>query len=218
MTLSLEKAIDICKAAEQTSAQLQVMHGDMQDVSFVKKRQIRNPPNRTQQRVNTPKPRPPTDSYNQECKYCGRRHAKRDCPAYGQICRNCGKKNHFQTKCRATTSTVCTTEEIFFVGLVGDSASKAVITVTVGSSKPNSQVQFQMDTGSECNVLPLKTYCRATGDRKMKKLHRCTHKYIRTYTGERYQILGSVTLPVWRRGKQTKLTFNITNDDFMPLL
>ena len=108
-------------------------------------------------------------------------------------------------------------DEIFFVGLVGDSASKAGITVTVGSSKPNSQVQFQMDTGSECNVLTLKTYCRATGDRKMKKLHRCTHKYIRTYTGERYQTLGSVR-PVWRRGKQTKLTFNITNDDSMPLL
>ena len=108
--LSLEKAIDICKAAEQTSVQLQVMHGDMQDVSFVKKRQNRNPSSRTQQRVNTPKPRPPTDSYNQECKYCGRRHAKRDCPAYSQICRNCSKKNHFQAKCRATTSTVRTTE------------------------------------------------------------------------------------------------------------
>ena len=135
-----------------------MMHGDMQDVSFVKKRHNRNPPNRTQQRVNTPKPRPPTDSYNLECKYCGRRHAKRDCPAYGQICRKCGKKKHFQAKCRATTSTVRTTEEIFFVGLVGDSASKAVIAVTVGSSKPNSQVQFQMDTGSECNVLlPFKT-------------------------------------------------------------
>ena len=100
----------------------------------------------------------------------------------------------------------------------GAKDATAVITVTVGSLKPNSQVQFQMDTGSECNVLPLKTYCRATGDRKMRKLHRCSHKYIRTYTGERYLILGSVTLSVWRRGKQTKLTFNITNDDFMPLL
>ena len=216
--LSLDKAIDICKAAEETSAQMQVMHGEMKDVSFVKKRHNRNPPSRTQQRVNTPKPRPPTDSYNQECQYCGRRHAKRDCPAFGQICRKCKKRNHFEAKCRATTSTIHTTEEIFFVGLVGDSASKAVITVTVGSSSPSSQVQFQMDTGSECNVLPLRTYCRATGDRKMKKVQRCTHKYIRTYTGERYQILGSVSLAVWRRGKPTKLTFNITNDDFMPLL
>ena len=78
-------------------------------------------------------------------------------------------KNHFEAKFRATTSTVHTTEEIFFVGLVGDSASKAVITATVGSSKQSSQVQFQMDTGSECNVLPLRTYCRATGDRNMRK-------------------------------------------------
>ena len=108
--LSLDKAIDICKAAEETSAQMQVMHGDMQDVSFVKKRHNRNPPSSTQQRVNTPKPRPPTDSYNQECKFCGRRHARRDCPAYGQICRKCKKKKkHFEAKCRPTTSTVHTT-------------------------------------------------------------------------------------------------------------
>ena len=73
---SLEKAIDICKAAKETSAQMQVMHGEMKDVSFGKKRHNWNPPSHTQQRVNAPKPRPLTDTYNQECKFCGRRHAK----------------------------------------------------------------------------------------------------------------------------------------------
>ncbi|RLJ22759.1 hypothetical protein DJ031_00295 [bacterium endosymbiont of Escarpia laminata] len=65
--LTLEKAIDICKAAEQTSAQLQVMQGATQDVSFIRKRQTRQaastPHNRTQQRFTTPKPRAPTEQH-----------------------------------------------------------------------------------------------------------------------------------------------------------
>ena len=221
--LTLEKAIDVCKASEQTSAQLQVMQGATQDVSFVRKRQMRQtarpPPINTQQRFNSPKLRgPPEQQHQQDCRYCGRRHAKRECPAYGQTCRKCGKKNHFQAKCKATTSTVHTTEQIFFVGFIGDRSTNAVITMDVGHPRTSSRVKFQMDTGAECNVLPLKAYYGATGDRHMKKINRCTRMYIRTYTGERYQILGWVTLPVWRHGKQSSLTFNITNDDFTPLL
>ena len=221
--LTLEKAIDVCKASEQTSAQLQVMQGATQDVSFVRKRQMRQtarPPHiNTQQRFNSPKLRgPPEQQHQQDCRYCGRRHAKRECPAYGQTCRKCGKKNHFQAKCKATTSTVHTTEQIFFVGFIGDRSTNAVITMDVGHPRTSSRVKFQMDTGAECNVLPLKAYYGATGDRHMQKINRCTHMYIRTYTGERYQILGWVTLPVWRHGKQSSLTFNITNDDFTPLL
>ena len=50
--LTLEKAIDICKASEQTSAQLQAMQSGNHDVvSFVRKRQTRHaastPANRT---------------------------------------------------------------------------------------------------------------------------------------------------------------------------
>ena len=216
--LTLEKTIDICKASEQTSAQLQAMQSGNQDVvSFVRKRQIsHSPANRTYSKTSTPK----RAQEHQDCKYCGRKHGKRDCPAYGQTCRKCGKKNHFRVKCRAMqTSNIHKNEEIFFVaGLIGDTSSKAVITVDVGRSRPQSRVKFQMDTGAECNVLSRKAYCKATGDSQMKRVQCCSHKFIKTYTGERYQILGSVTLPVWRLGKQSSLTFNITADDFTPLL
>ena len=123
-------------------------------------------------------------------------------------------------KCRAVqTSNIHNNEEIFFVaGLIGDTSSKAVITVEVGRSRPQSREKFQMDTGAECNVLSRKAYCKATGDSQMKRVQCCSHKFIKTYTGERYQILGPVTLPVWRLGKQSSLTFNITADDFTPLL
>ena len=112
--LSLEKAIDICKAAEETSAQLQVMHGDMKNVSVVKKRQNRNQPKRMSH-VNTPKPKPPTDSDSYECKYCGRRHGKRDCPAFGQICHQCNGRNHFKSCCRSKKPTVTTRKKVHVV-------------------------------------------------------------------------------------------------------
>ena len=55
--LTLEKAIDICKASEQTSAQLKAMQSGNQDVvSFVRKRQISHAPaNRTYTKTSTPK-------------------------------------------------------------------------------------------------------------------------------------------------------------------
>ena len=219
--LTLEKAIDICKASEQTSAQLQAMQSGNHDVvSFVRKRQTRHaastPANRTYKKTSAPKR---ATTVEQDCKYCGRQHGTRECPAYGQTCRKCGKKNHFQAKCRAAQlSNVHMNEEVFFVGLIGDRSSKAVITVDVGRPRPQSRVQFQMDTGAECNVLSKKTNCTVTGDSQMKRVQCCSHKFIKTYTGERYQILGSVTLPVWRHGKQSNLAFNITEDDFTPLL
>ena len=52
----------------------------------------------------------------------------------------------------------------------------------------------------------------------MKRVQCYSHKFIKTYTGKRYQIFGSFTLPVWRHGKQSNLAFNITEHDFTPLL
>ena len=220
--LTLEKAIDMCKASEQTSVQLQAIQSGTHDVvSFVRKRQTRHaasrPTNRTYKKTSTPKRARTVEQ--QDCKYCGRQHGRRECPAYGQTCRKCGKKNHFQAKRReAQLSNVDMNEEVFFVGLIGDRSSKTVITVDVGRPRPQSRVQFQMDIGAECNVLPQKTYCRVTGDSQMKRVQCCPHKFINTYTGERYQILGSVTVPVWRQGKQSNLAFNIAEDDFTPFL
>lgn len=36
-----------------------------------------------------------------DCRRCGRRHAARNCAAYGETCRKCGKQNHFARMCRS---------------------------------------------------------------------------------------------------------------------
>ena len=43
-----------------------------------------------------------TKTNNQKkCKYCGKQHLPRQCPAFGQTCRKCGKKNHWANCCNA---------------------------------------------------------------------------------------------------------------------
>ena len=39
---------------------------------------------------------------NKSCKYCGKMHSKRNCPAYGKTCQKCGRDNHFKSVCRST--------------------------------------------------------------------------------------------------------------------
>ena len=36
------------------------------------------------------------------CKFCGKAHNKKECPAYGKVCNRCGQKNHFESKCRSS--------------------------------------------------------------------------------------------------------------------
>ena len=42
--------------------------------------------------------------FTKPCKFCGRRHDRGRCPAYGKTCTKCSKLNHFATVCRSTKS------------------------------------------------------------------------------------------------------------------
>lgn len=81
--LSLEKAVNICRAVEAGRLQVETIQAKeekKQQVDVVKKR-----------------------SYNKkqnDCEYCGRRHEARMCPAYGKKCAVCTKYNHFAAVCR----------------------------------------------------------------------------------------------------------------------
>ena len=107
------------------------------------------------------------------CGRCGTKHAKKNCQAFAQKCRRCGNLNHYQSLCRTK-----------LVGTVGEEASeedesyeictvdedsrpsvnKAIVHIFVSTKKPGNQVRFQVDKGSECNLLPIKLYKSLTGD------------------------------------------------------
>ena len=130
-------------------------------------------------------------------------------------------ENHFQSKCCSTNPKVNNVEEVpeevFRISQVA-TGTCALITMEVGMQNSQSKVTFQLDTGAECNLLSLKDYRRVMADEDLTQLKRCSHKFIKTYTNERYKILGSTELPTWRHGKRNVLQFNITENDLAPLL
>ena len=42
-----------------------------------------------------------TTGQRRQCRYCGRIHVPRQCPAYGKTCAGCGKTVHFRKVCQS---------------------------------------------------------------------------------------------------------------------
>ena len=114
--LSLARALDVCRAAETTRAQLKVMASEGKPeakVSVVKQRSrsstfskgshaggrgIKGTNNYTKGRYKcTHKPWATQGSI--QCKFCGRLHPPKSCPAYGKQCNRCKGWNHFAVTC-----------------------------------------------------------------------------------------------------------------------
>jgi hypothetical protein len=105
--LTLQKAIDICKASVDAGRQLRAMTtsatSDEVHATFDNGRGRRSD-NQTNRKYNGQR-----DNYvkraastNRKCNRCDRQHGKdrKDCPAIGKACRKCNKLNHYQTVCR----------------------------------------------------------------------------------------------------------------------
>ena len=116
------------------------------------------------------------------------------CPAYGKTCSKCHKPNHFTVKCRSREQypgkDVKTVEEedmdeVFPTHISAiELDDSQLVTVHLESG---SYLHFQIDTGTQCNVIPLNVYKEATKDRSLMKAIP-TNSHITAY--------GGATLPV----------------------
>ena len=139
------------------------------------------------------------------CGRCGTSHAKKKCPAFGQKCHRCGNMNHYQSLCRSKTVASVhiddgTDQYEITVGEQPSRANKALVNLYVNRRQPGNEIRFQVDTGSECDLLPLKMYKSITGDNTVEHLEKC-NKSIVSYTGERKQIALKISLPVWHKDR-----------------
>ena len=161
--MTLEKALDIARAAESTAAQIKVMTVES-GLNAVKQKE-------KEQSDDTPLV---NDNRIRNCRFCGRNHERRNCPAFGQTCAYCKKKNHFVAKCPAK-SKVSTVQEKFYLSTAGVPSGEGREVVTLNVSKDadsmtGHEVAFLMDTGAECNLLPLDVYKGVTGDLDLNSL------------------------------------------------
>ena len=115
--LTLQKAIDIVKAAEQTEQQVKNMKDENQ-VNSLKNRHKHDSLTDVKQ-----------SSFDKsgkgtkiDCGSCGRKHARKDCPAFGKTCRKCGKRITFKPnvavkRCQRSTKYQMTTMNFILASL-----------------------------------------------------------------------------------------------------
>ncbi|XP_055632562.1 uncharacterized protein LOC129773034 [Toxorhynchites rutilus septentrionalis] len=87
--ITLQKAVDVCKANEAAVEQNKLIaesaSGSSNEVHVVKSF------------------RAPKEKMN-KCAWCGRSHRPRECLAYGKKCNKCGKTGHFRSVCRSKSN------------------------------------------------------------------------------------------------------------------
>ena len=103
---------------------------------------------------------------------CGTKQPKQKCPALEQKCQRCGNLNHYQSLSARSSLLPCVGEEdsdedeSYEICTVDEeslpSVNKAFVEIFVSTKKAKAtkklgnQVRFQVDTGSECNLPPIK--------------------------------------------------------------
>ena len=104
--LTLNAALDICRVAERAQIHMKQIDGETETVHSVKGKSFdrtscktgKPPRTHTKQSQNIPK----KVYVPENCGYCGGKHRKGACPAYGKECSTCGRKNHFSRVCRTS--------------------------------------------------------------------------------------------------------------------
>ncbi|XP_044171849.1 uncharacterized protein LOC122956251 [Acropora millepora] len=95
--LTLEKALDICRASEHSKQQMKTISGTHNpNIDALKRRTGRNFANVTES------PQVQANNRRTPCGNCGTYHKPRSCPAYSKQCANCSRLGHFAKFCRST--------------------------------------------------------------------------------------------------------------------
>lgn len=210
--LTLQKAVDICRAAEASSQQLKVLQtasagASGSNIDFVRKKSDKNKPMKNTEN------RPAASQQKQKCGKCGYKHEPRKCPAFGKICMNCKKKNHFMRQCRSKKMHELQENDSdtdIFLDSVETDQNAGDWKVNVKICKKS--VSMKLDTGAQCNVLPLHIYNQIS-DRPLKP----SKSRLVSYSGHRLNTVGKVTLLVSTKNRYVPIEFEIVKDKSTPL-
>ena len=202
--LTLIKAINICKTAEISQRQLEVMQPGTQAVNVI-----------AQKKLNLQRKPEKQQITNMQCKYCAGSHKKGRCPAYSKKCRSCGKLNHFSKVCMSSKKVHQLEEasgndimeqnyDSFFIGILNSDADGNNDKWEVDLIIENKNVRCKLDTGAEANVISLKVLnSLKIPTRNIEP----TMTKLRVFGGKMITPVGKVTLAVGK--EKHKLTFHV---------
>lgn len=206
--LTLTMACDMCKAAESTATQVQVINGSENTAEPV-------------QAVFTMK----------NCKRCGTKHPINKCPAFQQKCEKCHKFNHFAKVCRTKIKKNWNHKKIHQLearenasSVVESTPDESLYVYSVTSEKTkqwtkilqveNKEITFKVDTGAETSILPLSLYKELnTPDNSLMQ----TDVVLVAYGGQEIKPIGLAKLNCSLEGKTHKIDFYVVDMKATPL-
>lgn len=95
------------------------------------------------------------------------------------------------------------------------SEKQAIVALMLGPN--NVPVQFQIDSGAECNVLASDIYVEVTGDPNYEH-HQPTKASVIMYNGTREAIIAKCKLHATRNGVKHTVEFNVMQVKYTPIL
>ena len=98
--LTLEKCIEVCRAAETSKARSQTTNSN-NNTNAIKVVETNRTSQRPPSQATGKKPPSSAPALQRNCKYSGRQHGPRKCLAYGKECSFCHKLNHFSSVCHS---------------------------------------------------------------------------------------------------------------------
>lgn len=211
--LTLDKAIAICRASEQATKQLkEINNAESQQVNILK--------NKSKQSKK--------EEFN--CRRCGTKHGRQNCPAYKSKCEKCQKLGHFANSCWAKTNKTQSNkskkinlteaeeeeevgedqEETFYVSKVtADGPKDWQETIYTGTNK----LVVKLDSGAQCNVLSKELV------QKLKaKIQPSSTKRLISFTEHKIPVIGEVKLDCKVKNQRAEIVFKVVDEKVQSIL
>ncbi|XP_052778759.1 uncharacterized protein K02A2.6-like [Mya arenaria] len=236
-TLTLERAIQLSQNFEYCKQQMNILNArSPQDVNYVNSRGRGRGHGR---RPEMPRAQNSPQNRRKEptCGKCGTIHNQSDrrkCPAYGKQCIRCKKYNHWKIVCRSKKDVHQVTNNVsqmsvhdnseeedswmdnYFLDTVSHTQSsapdRAFVNLRIGPHFQN--VSFKIDTGSSVNTLPKRHFEKLN----VKSPLEASESNLTSYSGNKIQVDGKITLACKYRSKTVNTTFYIVSSDAPPLI
>ena len=181
--LTLEKAISMARASEASKEQIKAMGTKEQKDKNPSVNEIRadGTTGGDKQKQNpSRRPRPGAGSKKVKCTFCGSSHSWGSCPAFGKTCDYCQKKGHFLSVCRkrmrdfggktvhAVAESEGSDDEADLLAFSVESSGKypSQNDWHVSLKIADSNVNFKIDSGADCNVISQSVFDRLPVENK----------------------------------------------------
>ena len=211
--LTLENAVDICRANEMTVTQMKILGESSTSHSA------------NTMEIDAIDASARGDKKKQCCDKCGNWHTKQQtCPAQGVECHKCGKRNHFARVCRSKVKRSGTSslhsiqqeessdeEEHLFVASLHTSSKSKEWKVTIKLN--NQKTVFKIDTGAQCNVVSKQKYKQVCKQPLLKSSAKLV-----AFGGYRLNTSGKIVIPCEYKGKRIPIEFQVVDQDVPSVL